>query len=177
MSMTGPVSWRPDEEFGVVIVGHDQPAITGRPWQPAWYADRLRQAGLEPGETRHTFRLDTAGAPALRGESPVSADEPPPHAGGYADPALVLDGVAAVPDVSATIDRASVRSAWQVARHVRREGFDTAVCVRCSGEPSVLVPRLLGAARRAGYRWLVAPWGPPDATPETAHQVFTRRWS
>ena len=172
--MTGPVSWLPEEEFGVRIDGHDHPTITGRPWQPAWYEQALRRAGLEPGEVRRTYRLATADG---AGDPPSPADEdPPPHAGGYSDVHLVLEGVAAVPDVSTTLASASFRSAWRVARAARRGGFDTAVCVRCDGDPAVLVPRLLAAAKRAGYRWLVAPWGPEGAEAETAHQVFTRRW-
>lgn len=175
-SMTGPVSWRDDEEFGVVVSGHDQRMITGRSWQPAWYADVLERCGLEPGSTRHTYRLSTDDAVACGPVHPVD-DEPPPHAGGYADPALVLDGIAAVPDVSETLRSASIRSAWRVARQARREGFDTAVCVRCDGDPAELVPKMLAAARRAGYAWLIAPWAPPGVEPETTHQVFSRRWS
>ena len=87
-----------------------------------------------------------------------------------------LDGIAAVPDVTATLARASLRSAWRVARRARDHRFDTAVCVRCDGDPAVLVPRLLEAAGAAGYRWLVAPWAPPGTEPETTHQVFTLRW-
>lgn len=174
-SMTGPVSWSPDEEFGTVVAGHDQPSITGRRWQPAWYAESLRRSGLEPGEVRHSYRLATDDA---AGPAPTPAAlEPPPHAGGYADPALVLDGIAAVPDVSSTLAGASVRSAWRVAARARRKGFDTAVCVRCDGEPEALVPQLLAAAKAAGYRWLVAPWAPSGIEPETTHQVFSRRWS
>lgn len=172
-SMTGPVSWTPDEAFGTMVAGHELPSITGRPWQPGWYADALRRAGLVGGDVRYSYRLATddamSGAP-----TPIDVD-PPPHAGGYADPALVLDGIAAVPDVSSTLAGASFRSAWRVAARARREGFDTAVCVRCDGDPAVLVPRLLAAASAAGYRWLVAPWAPSGVEPETAHQVFSRR--
>lgn len=174
-SMTGPVSWVVDEEFGTMVSGHEHAAITGRRWQPDWYAASLRRAGLVGGERRHSYRLSTDDA---TGSTPEPAPvDPPPHAGGYADPALVLDDVAAVPEVSSTLARASVRSAWRVAARARREGFDTAVCVRCDGEPSVLVPMLLAAARSAGYRWLIAPWAPSGTEPETTHQVFTRRWT
>ncbi len=175
VSMTGPLSWRADEEFGVVVAGHEHGTITGRPWHPEWYAETLVRCGLEPGDRRHTFRLATAGATAC--EPVVVADDPPPHAGGYADPALVLAGIAAVPEVSATLASASMRSAWRVARKARRDGFDTAVCVRCDGDPAVLVPQLLQAARNAGYEWLIAPWAPSGTEPETTHQVFTRRWA
>ena len=192
-SMTGPVTWTPDEEFGVPVAGAERPGLTGRRWKPAWYAEQLLAAGLEPGEVRHTYRLETGsggqiGHPGDRsvhqngvgggsgGDRRVRRRDLPPHAGAYADRRLVLDGVAAVPDVTATLSRASLRSAWRVARHARDRSFETAVCVRCDGDPATLVPRLQGAAGAAGYRWLVAPWGPPGSEPETTHQVFTRRW-
>jgi hypothetical protein len=172
-SMTGPVSWTPDEEVGVPVEGTDAPGVTGRPWRPHWYADRLRHAGMEPGERRSTYRLPATPSD----DAPTAADEaPPPHAGRYADPALVLDGIAAVPDVTGVLADASLRSAWQVARRARDRSFDTAVCVRCDGDPAVLVPRLQAAAAAAGYRWVVSRWAPPGTPPETVHQVFTRRW-
>lgn len=173
-SMTGPVSWEPDEEFGVPVAGTEHRGLTGRPWRPDWYARRLADAGLAPGEERRTYRLPTGGAGVEPPEPAVA--EPPPHAGGYADPLLVLDGIAAVPDVSATLARASFRSAWQVARAARDRSFATAVCVRCEGPADVLVPRLQAAAGAAGYDDLVAPWAPPGVDPETTHQVFTLRW-
>ena len=174
VSMTGPVSWTPDEEFGVVTVGAEHRALTGRTWCPASYADQLGAAGLEPGEERSTYRLETI--PVEDADVPGVGGDPPPHAGGYGDPALVLDRVAAVPDVSAALRRASIRSAWSVARRARDRAFETAVCVRCDGDAAVLVPRLQAAAGAAGYRWLVAPWAPPGIDPETTHQVFSRAW-
>ena len=173
VSMTGPVSWTPDEEFGVLTSGAEHAAATGRPWQPEWYAEQLRGARLEPGEERRTFRLPTV---PVDGEVSGVGGEPPPHAGRYGDRALVLEEIAAVPDVSDTLSRASLRSAWEVARLARDRAFDTAVCVRCDGDPAVLVPRLQAAAGAAGYRWLIAPWAPPGTEPETTHQVFSRRW-
>lgn len=180
-SMTGPVSWTADEDFGVPVVGTEHPGVTGRSWRPAWYAQRLRSAGLEPGEQRSTYRLGTdTGRPV---EAPVEAPvdsapdgETPAQAGRYADRSLVLDGIAAVPDVSSTLATASVRTAWRVARDARTRSFDTAVCVRCDGDPSVLVPRLRQAAAASGYRWLLAPWAPEPAEPERVHQVFSRTW-
>ena len=100
----------------------------------------------------------------------------PPHAGGYRDEALVLPGIAAVPDVSQTLERASLRSAWREARRVHQGGFDTAVCVRCEGDPAVLVPELARAAREAGYGFLISPWAPDGRAPETVNQVFTDSW-
>lgn len=169
-SMTGPVSWAPGEEFGVMVEGHEHQAVTGRPWHPEWYAAALRRAGMTPGARRESHRLSTE----VTGPAPAPLEgEPPPHAGGYGDASLLLDGIAAVPDVSGTLADASLRSAWRVARRARSEGFETAVCVRCDGDPAELVPGLLRAARDAGYRWLLAPWAPSGAPPETVHQVFS----
>jgi len=169
-SMTGPVTWTPDEDFGVLVEGFEHPAATGRAWHPPWYAEQLLGAGGEPGERRATFRVATAGwgteVPGPRG------DEPPPHAGGYADPALVLDGIAAVPDVTELLAGASVRSAWRLARRARERVSDTAVCVRCDGDAAVLVPRLLAACRGRGYSTLLAPWSPDGGPSERVHQVF-----
>lgn len=173
-SMTGPVSWTPDDDFGVPVAGTEHRGLTGRPWRPAWYADQLRSAGLEPGEQRSTYRLPTEPG-AAAGDPPLGGD-PPPHAGRYADPRLVLHGIAAVPDVSSTLARASLRSAWRVARRASERAFDTAVCVRCTGDAAELVPALRAAAGAAGYRWLVAPWAPEGVAPETTNQVFSRRW-
>ena len=173
-SMTGPVSWTADEDFGVPVAGTEQRGLTGRPWRPSWYADQLRSAGLRPGEQRSTYRIP-AEPDAVAVAAPVGSD-PPPHAGRYADPRLVLDGIAAVPDVSATLARASLRSAWRVARRASDRAFDTAVCVRCAGDPAELVPALRAAAGAAGYQWVVAPWAPDGVAPETTNQVFSRRW-
>lgn len=169
-SMTGPVTWRPDEDFGVLVEGFDHPTATGRPWHPPWYASRLRAHGGEPAERRPTFHVPTAGWGA---EVPVpNGDDPPPHAGGYADPALVLAGVAAVPDVTALLAGASLGSAWRLARRARERPSDTAVCVRCEGDPALLVPRLLAACRDRGYQRLLSPWSPDSAAPDRVHQVF-----
>ena len=169
-SMVGPVTWRPDEDFGVLVDGFEHPAATGRAWHPPWYAEQLRAAGGSPDELRPTFHLSTAGWGADVPKS--SGEEPPPHAGGYADPALVLDGIAAVPDVTALLAGASMRSAWRLARQARDRPSDTAVCVRCDGDPAVLVPRLLAACRARGYQTLLSPWSPDGAAPDRVHQVF-----
>lgn len=170
-SMVGPVTWRPDEEFGVLVEGFEHPSATGRAWHPPWYAEQLRAAGATPAERRPTFDIATAGWGA--DVPPASGEEPPPHAGGYADPGLVLDGIAAVPDVTGLLAGASVRSAWRLARQARERASDTAVCVRCDGDPALLVPRLLAASRHRGYQRLLAPWSPdPDAAPARVHQVF-----
>ncbi|HSP03020.1 MAG TPA: hypothetical protein VLR27_05930 [Acidimicrobiales bacterium] len=169
-SMTGPVTWTPDEDFGVLVEGYEHPATTGRAWHPPWYAEQLRSAGASPGERRATFHLSTED---WAGEVPTpSGEDPPPQAGGYADPALVLDGIAAVPDVTRLLAGASVRSAWRLARRARERASDIAVCVRCDGDPSVLVPRLLTACRARGYSTLLSPWTPDGGTPDRVHQVF-----
>lgn len=169
-SMVGPVTWRPDEEFGVLVDGVEHPAATGRAWHPPWYARQLSAAGGTPDEQRPTFHVPTAGWGAHVLEP--SGEEPPPHAGGYADPALVLDGIAAVPDVTQLLARASVRSAWRLARQARERPSGTAVCVRCDGDPALLVPRLLAACRDRGYETLLAPWSPDGGPPDRVHQVF-----
>lgn len=169
-SMTGPVTWTPDEEFGVLVDGFEHAAATGRAWHPPWYAEQLLAAGAEPGERRATFDVSTAG---WDGGAPApSREEPPPQAGGYADPALVLDGIAAVPDVTQLLAGASVRSAWRLARQARERVSDTAVCVRCDSDPSVLVPGLLVACRARGYETLLSPWSPDAGAPDRVHQVF-----
>ncbi len=176
-SMTGPVSWTPDEEFGVLVSGHEHAGVTGCPWQPAWYAEQLRAAGGRGGERQRFHRLSTeADLVPGQGAPPPVAEEPPPHAGGYADPTLVLDGIAAVPDVAELLAGASLRGAWRVARAARHRHFETAVCVRCEGDPAVLVPGLLTVAATEGYRWLLAPWAPDDRAPERVRQVFRFEW-
>lgn len=169
-SMSGPVTWTAEEDFGVLVEGHEHRAATGRAWHPRWYAERLMAAGGRPGERRATYHLSTADASGVVPEP--SSDEPPPHAGGYADPALVLDGIAAVPDVSRLLAGASLRSAWRLARAARQRAFDTAVCVRCDGDPAVLVPGLLAACRAHGYDLLLSPWAADDRPPDRVHQVF-----
>ena len=169
-SMTGPVTWTPDEDFGVLVEGFEHAAATGRAWHPPWYSEQLLGAGGVPGERRPTFHLPTAGSGAAVPRP--SGEEPPPLAGGYADPALVLDGIAAVPDVSRLLAGASVRSAWRLARQARDRASDVAVCVRCDRDPSVLVPELLAACRARGYSRLLSPWSPDGGPPDRVHQVL-----
>lgn len=194
-SMTGPVSWSGDEEFGVPVGGVEAPGVTGRPWHPGYYADHLRRLGLHGGEIRHTYRIAAHphpiepgaddGSPRgpgvdARGRSDHEPDDErgdlSAPAGRFRDPRLILGDIAAVPDVTDTLAGVSLRSAWRQARRAARLGFTTAVCVRCDGDPAVLVPRLVDAAATAGYREVVVPWAPPGTAPETSHQVFTRRW-
>jgi len=168
--VVGPITWTIDEEAGVLVDGFEHPAATGRPWHPPWYAEQLRRAGGEAILTLPTHRLEV---PAATGEPPTPASGPtPPVAGGYADPALVLEQIAAVPDVAPLLAGASVRSAWRVAREARARPSDTAVVVHWSEDPALLVPDLLVACAARGYRWLLSPWAPDDRPPERVHQVF-----
>lgn len=181
VSMTGPWSWTEADEVGLRVAGFEAPAATGRPWQPAFYADHVRAAGLVEARRWATYRVPTPPdvEPRLAERAPARASKPasgpaveaPAHAAGYADPALVLDGIAAVPDVAGLLDGTSLRSAWRAARAARRHDVDTAVCVRCSEEPSVVVPELVRAAGAAGYRHVVVPWA-RDQEPETESAVF-----
>src|SRR3546814_19753149 len=63
-SMVGPVTWRPDEEFGVLVEGLEHPSATGRAWPTPWYAEQLRAAGAPPAGRRPTLALATAGVGA-----------------------------------------------------------------------------------------------------------------
>lgn len=169
-TMVGPLTWTIEEEAGVLVDGFDHPAATGRPWHPPWYAEQLRRAGGSPDVRFPTYRLE---APPATGEPPApSGDTPPAVAGGYADPALVLEKIAAVPDVAPLLAGASVRSAWRVARAARERPSDTAVVVRWTEDPEILVPGLLSACAARGYRWLLSPWAAGDREPERVHQLF-----
>lgn len=164
----GPVSWHLEDEWGVLVDGFEHPAATGRPWNPPWYGEQLRAAGAEPVASFPTFRLEV---PAPSGPPPVpSGAPPPPVAGGYADPALVLDAIVAVPDVSDLLRKASLRSAWTVARVARERPSDTAVAIRWDADPAGVVPGLLRACAARGYHWLLSPWAPDDRAPERVHQ-------
>lgn len=172
-SLSGPLSWDADEELGVLVAGHEHPGATGRPWHPPWYAEHLAAAGLRPDALRLSHRLATSTA---RAPAAPPGGGAPPHAGRFADPALVVDGAAAVPDVSVLLRDASLRNAWAVARAARHRAFTVAVCVRCDDAPESAVPGLLAAAGAAGYEWLLAPWAPPGTPPETIHHLFVLDW-
>lgn len=165
-SMVGP-------DDGVQVAGHEVAGLTGRPWHPPHLSRLLEELGFEAVEDRPTWRLPvTDTGPAL----PVDADLPG-QAGAYADPRLVLDGIAAVPDVSGALRTAGLRSAWALAKRARAGDWDTAVVVRCTADPSVVVPALQAAAGRAGYRELIAPWSPDPDPPETIHRTYRLRWT
>ena len=155
----------------VLVSGHEVPGVTGRPWHPPRLAEALEQLDFEGVEEHPSWRL-----PVLDGAAPaVSNDDPPGHAGRHADPRLVLDAIAAVPDVSRSLGAASLRSAWAEAKQRRARAWDTAVIVRCDGDPAALVPGLQRAAGASGYTTVIAPWSPdPAATPETVHRLYRR---
>ena len=172
-SMTGPTSFTPEDEEGLLVEGFDAPGLTGRPWHPPSQARLLEDLGFEPVAQRRTWRLATAADGPAR---PVD-DDVPGHAGRHADPRLVLQGVAAVPDVSAALRHASLRGAWDLAKRVRSGAWTTATVVRCDDDPSLAVPALLVAAGRAGYTEVVAPWSPdPGAPAEAVHQTYRWTW-
>jgi hypothetical protein len=99
----------------------------------------------------------------------------PGQAGRYVDRRLVLESVAAVPDVSGALRGSGVGSAWALARRARDAEWEGCTVVRCEGDAEDVVPGLLRAAAAAGYRWAVAPWSPDPATPpETVHRRY--RW-
>jgi hypothetical protein len=88
----------------------------------------------------------------------------------------VLEGVAAVPDLSGALRGASLRGSWALARRVRAATWDTATIVRLDDDPADAVPALCTAAARAGYSSVISPWSPdPTQEPETVHAVYARR--
>jgi hypothetical protein len=172
-SMEGPLSFTAEEEAGALVIGHEVPGLTGRPWHPPHLAGLLAAAGLEPEEDRPTWRLQAVGG----GPSLPPGDDAPGHAGSYADRRLALQGVAAVPDVAEALRSSAVRDAWRLAARARRREWSTCTIVRCDTDPSVGVTALQAAAADAGYRWVVSPWSPdPTAAPETVHRLFRRTW-
>ena len=172
-SMEGPRSFTTDEEEGVLVAGHDVPGTTGRPWQPPSQARLLEGLGFEALRDRPSWRL----AAAEHGPQRPPSDDVPGHAGRHTDRRLVLEGVAAVPDLSAALRDASLRDAWRLARRARAGDWTTATIVRCDDDPSLAVPALLAAAGQAGYREVIAPWSPdPVAPPETIHRTYRLTW-
>lgn len=172
-SMVGPCSFTADDEAGVQVAGHDVPGVTGRPWHPPHLARLLEGLGLEPVEDRPTWRLPTT---EVGPERPLSGDRPG-QAGAYVDARLVLDGIAAVPDVADALRTTGLRGAWSLAKQARAGDWERATVVRCTADPAIAVPALQAAAGKAGYRELIAPWSPdPDAPPETVHRTYRLTW-
>lgn len=172
-SMTGPWSFEADDEPGVQADGYGAPGVTGRPWHPPHEARLLAELGFEPVTDQPTWRLPADGGGA--GLPPSGAV--PGQAGPYADRRLVLDGVAAVPDVAGALRQSGLRSAWSLAKRARRADWDTCTVVRCTVDAAVGVPAVQAAAHAAGYRQVIAPWSPdPGAEPETVHRLYRRQW-
>lgn len=172
-SMTGPLSFTDGEEAGVQVGGHEVPGLTGRPWQPPHMAGLLAACGLEATANRPTWRLptDEVGAPL-----PTSTGAPG-QAGPYGDARLVLEGVAAVPDVAAALRTSGLRSAWSLAKRARTGDWRTCTVVRCDIDPATAIPAIQRAAARAGYREVIAPWSPDRrAEPEAVHRLYRLTW-
>ena len=174
-SMTGPLSFTAEQEAGVLVEGADVPGVTGRPWHPPHLARLLEQEGFEPTARHPSWRLpaDPAPVPVAIPPRPRALTAPGP-AGPYADRRLRLDAIEAVPDVSEELRRPGFGGARRAARRARSGRWDTAVVVGQPPDPATTVPALVEAAGRAGYRWVIAPWSPTDAPPETVHATFTR---
>jgi hypothetical protein len=172
-AMEGPLSFSAPDEEGVLVAGFDVPGTTGRAWHPPSDASQLEALGFDVVRTRSTWRLAAVDAAVER----PWVGEVPGHAGRHHDPRLVLEGIAAVPDVSGAMRGANLRGALTLARRVRQRDWDTATVVRVDDDPAIAVPALLTAAARAGYRWVISPWSPdPDAEPETVHATYRWRW-
>lgn len=173
-TLVGPLSWTAAEEAGVLVEGHDQPAATGRAWNPPWYAELLEAAGLTVIDELCTYRL------AAGGDGPDLAPADlvvPSDVGRFADPALLLadpasgGSVVAVPDLAGGLG-GERRSAWSMARQARRRDWRGCVVTALDGPPSVLVPGLCAAAGRAGYQWVLSPWAPDDHISVMRHRLY-----
>lgn len=172
-SMDGPVSFTADEEVGVLADGFEAPGLTGRSWSPPWEAASLEALAFEASGEVARWRLPAQGGPVERS----AVDDPPGQAARHGDPRLVLEGIAAVPDLSEALRSVSLRGAWALARRVREGRWDACTVVRCTSPPHVAVPALQRAAGAAGYRAVVAPWSPePGAPPETVHRTYRLSW-
>ncbi len=172
-SMTGPVSFTHDQEVGVQVSGHDGPGMTGRPWHPAHLAEHLERGGFVAVEDHPTWRLPAAPG----GPERASGAERPGQAGRYVDPRLVLEGVAAVPDVAAALRTAALRGAWALAKRAKAGDWESATVVGRVDDVADAVPSVQAAAARAGYRWVIAPWSPdPAAPPEAVHRTYRLDW-
>lgn len=176
-SLTGPASYRPDQEAGVQE--GDAEEVTGRPRTPAWLGAALGAAGLAPGEGRPTWRVAAAHlAAGSMAPAPALAARLPRTLRPWSDPRLLLaepggGRVVAVPDVAGPW-RAAGGPLGLAGRAAKRR-WDTAVVLELEGDPSVVVPALAAAAAAAGYTDVVTPWAPAGAgDPEAVHRLYTR---
>lgn len=176
-SMSGPLSFEADDEPGVLVEGFDAPGRTGLPWHPDWQHRLLEEAGATLVERRPSWALELEAATRSSGPAPRgAAGSTPPQAGGYGDPALVVAGAAAVPDVAAGLRSSHLRGAWALARRARDRSWDDAVVVAWDGDDGAAAA-LVSAAAAAGYRRLHAPWSPdPAAPPAVVHARYELRW-
>lgn len=172
-SMEGPVSFTSAEEVGVLAGGFDAAGLTGRSWSPPWESEALVELGFEASEEVPRWRLPALDGPVERSR----VADLPGQAARHGDPRLVLDGIAAVPDLSEALRSVSLRGAWALARRVREGRWEACTVVRATAPAAVAVPALQRAAGAAGYREVVAAWSPePDAPPETVHRTYRLSW-
>jgi hypothetical protein len=170
-SLEGPTCFTAAEEEGVLVAGFDAPGTTGRPWHPPSQAAHLEALGFEAVRHVPRWRLPATDWDSER----PTVDDPPAQAGRHHDRRLVLQGIAAVPDLSGALRGASLRSSWALARRVRQAAWETATIVRVDDDPADAVPALCTAAARAGYTAVISPWSPdPTTPPETVHAVYSR---
>jgi hypothetical protein len=191
-TLTGPMSFTAEEEAGVLVEGHSEPLVTARAWTPPWYASVLSAAGLSVYEELASYRINTSDGgdlgrelgcdPLRRSGVPVAERAElvvPRELAPFTDPALLLalpDGggaVVAVPDVGRALGAGRVRGAWSLARRARRRSWEGCVVIGLDGPEEVLIGALCAAARRAGYQWVLSPWGPPGAVPVLRHRLYT----
>jgi hypothetical protein len=168
-TMTGPASFTPEDDPGVLVAGFDSAGTTGRPWHPPWYAAHLETAGLEKIEAHPMWRLAPSELGVI-GDATTALTTPSSSglAGRFADPRIVLPGIVAVPDLTPARG-----SAVTLARRGKRRQWNGCTIVQIDGDPSALVPQLQAAAGMAGYDWIVSPWSPhPAPPPETVHARF-----
>lgn len=176
-SMTGPFSFDPTDEPGVLARGFDVPGVTGRPWNPPWEVRLLSDLGFSVVDEQPTWRLRARGADVPPATDGSDTEPMPGQAGPYGDRRLLLPGVAAAPDLADALRASSLRTAWRLAKRARAADWETCTVVRCTIDPALGVPAIQAAAHEAGYRWVVAPWSPdPSAPPETVHQILLRTW-
>jgi hypothetical protein len=181
-TVIGPLSWTAAEEAGVLVVGNDEPAATGRAWNPPWYGELLEAAGLVVADEQCSYRLE---AQEMGSDSMTLTTKEfvvPEDVGPFVDPALLLstlDGTAsvmAVPDVAGGLGSGGGRGrrggAWSMAKQARRRAWTGCVVTALDGPESVLVPALCAAAGRAGYRWVLSPWAPDGRAPVMRHRLY-----
>jgi hypothetical protein len=191
-TLVGPLSWGPDEEAGLLVVGHDQVPVTGRAWTPPWYADLVAAAGLEELEEQGSYRLPAGGTAPDSDLQPGASLAVPGELTPYVDPILLLtrpDGsaaIVAVPDVAGTWSgwagrtggagtggRSLARGAWSLAHRARKKAWDGCVVLALDGPEEVLIPTLCAVAGQAGYRWVLSPWAPNGTAPVMVHRLYT----